>query len=149
MVMFVFFLGRKYPFLENLFQKIKIVCLSWNLVYSQIQICCIRWWCSLSLSLFDKFVPKIQNCLFKVQFGVQTILNILNSMVMTTFLALVYKCHFGANLVENIKIVCISWNLAFKSNLSLQNSMVMFTLCFKGNPVLGKVCPKFKIACLS
>ena len=42
-------LDWKHPFWVNLVHKIKIVCLSWNLVPRLIQICRTQWWCSLCL----------------------------------------------------------------------------------------------------
>ena len=45
MVLFTFSIfDRKYPFLENLVQKIKIPSLSWNSVQNLIGICRIGWW---------------------------------------------------------------------------------------------------------
>ena len=40
-------LDKKYPLWANLFQKIKIVSLSWNLIPWLIWISRIQWWCSL------------------------------------------------------------------------------------------------------
>ena len=52
MILFTFFvLERKYPFWANLFQKIKIVTLSWNLAPTLIRICRIQWWCLFFLFL--------------------------------------------------------------------------------------------------
>ena len=45
-------------------------------------------------------------------------------MVMFTFFALEQKNVFGANLVQNIKVVSLS-----KANLNMQNSMMMFAFC--------------------
>ena len=42
-------LDRKHPFWANLFQKIKIFSLSWNLVLRVIRICRVQWCCSLFL----------------------------------------------------------------------------------------------------
>ena len=48
MVMFSFFVfDRKYPFWANLFQKVKIISWSWNLVARLIWICWIQSCCSL------------------------------------------------------------------------------------------------------
>ena len=45
----VFVQDWKYPFWANLFQKIKIVYNQWNLALRLIQVCWIRWQCSLVL----------------------------------------------------------------------------------------------------
>ena len=48
MVMFIFLVfDRKYPFLANLVEKVKIISWSLNLVARLIQICWIQWCCSL------------------------------------------------------------------------------------------------------
>ena len=66
MVLFTFsLLDRKHFFGANLFQKIKILKLSWNLVSRLIQICRIQWWCSLffipsGIPLWANFVQKIK-----------------------------------------------------------------------------------------
>ena len=46
-------------FMANLFQKIKIVCWSWNLEPRLIWLRKIRWWCFFVLDLFCKYYPKI------------------------------------------------------------------------------------------
>ena len=46
MMLFTFFVfDRKYPFLANLVQKVKIMSWSWNLVARLIRICRIQWCC--------------------------------------------------------------------------------------------------------
>ena len=48
------------PFLANLIQEIKIICLSWKWVLRLIPIWSIQWWCSLFLFfvfLFSKYLP--------------------------------------------------------------------------------------------
>ena len=52
------FLYRKYSFWANLFQKIKIVSLSWNLISTLIRICRIHCWWSLSPLSICKFCPN-------------------------------------------------------------------------------------------
>ena len=49
--------NQKCPFWVNLVQKVKIICLSWNLVPTLIQICKFQWRCSL-------FSFPIRNALF-------------------------------------------------------------------------------------
>ena len=54
MVMFTFFVfDRKYYFWANLFKKIKIVSIRWNLIPCLIRICGIQWSCSLFLLLIE------------------------------------------------------------------------------------------------
>ena len=66
-------LDRKYPFWANLFQKIKIVCLDWNLVPSLIWMCWIQW-CNhffcyrQEVPFLGKFYLKSQTCLFQLKF---------------------------------------------------------------------------------
>ena len=55
--MFTFFVfNRKYPVWDNLFQKIKIVNLRWNLIPRLIRICRIQWYCSLSFVFEWKYL---------------------------------------------------------------------------------------------
>ena len=77
-------------FWENLFQKIKIVSLSWNLVPTLIRICRIQWCCSLfpflpKIPFLGIFGLKNQNCQFKLKFGTYNNSNMQNSMVMLSF----------------------------------------------------------------
>ena len=75
MLMFSFsVLDQKDPFWANLFQKVKVVSLRWNLMPWLIWTCRIQWWGSFSLflignTLFQKFDPKNQTCQFKLKFG--------------------------------------------------------------------------------
>ena len=98
MVMFIFLVfDRKYPFLANLVEKVKIISWSLNLVARLIQICWIQWCCSLfsfltgsallgqiwsklpiftvffvsdqKCSFLGKFGPKCQSCQFKAKFA--------------------------------------------------------------------------------
>ena len=46
---------QKYPFYGNLFQKIKIICWSWNLEFRLIRICRIRRWFSFYSFLYWKY----------------------------------------------------------------------------------------------
>ena len=94
MVMFSFFVfDRKYPFLANLVQKVKIVSWSWNLVAFIIFQCCCSLFCFFTgsallgqicsklpiftvffvsdqkCSFFGKFGWKCQSCQFKAKFA--------------------------------------------------------------------------------
>ena len=51
-------LDRKYHFLENLVQEIKIVSLSWNLIPRLIRICRIQRWCSFFLFQTENILSK-------------------------------------------------------------------------------------------
>ena len=106
------------PFWTDLVQKVKIVTLSWNWVPRLIRISRIQWWFQ---SIFDwKFffftnlVEKNQNCQFKLKFVTKTNPSLKNSMVVFTFSFLDCKCRLWANLVRNIKIVSLSWNLVIR-----------------------------------
>ena len=66
--------NQKYPFWTNLFQKLKIVCLSRNLVPRLIQICRIQWRCSRFLfstgnTFFREIRSETENFLFKLKFA--------------------------------------------------------------------------------
>ena len=92
-------LGWKHPFWASLVQKIKIVSFSWNLIHSLTQIWKTQWWCSLFLffnatHFYCKFVSKNQNCLLKLKFGIQTNLNMQNSMMMFFFFVLDLFCKY-------------------------------------------------------
>ena len=61
------------------------------------------------MSCFDgKFDPKNHICLFKMKFGTKTNLNMLNSMGTFICPVLDVKYPFFVNLVQKIKIVCLS-----------------------------------------
>ena len=68
----------KYRFWVNLVQQLKIISLSWNFVPRLMQICRIRWWCSLFLfltgnNILGKFGPKNQNYQFELKFRTRLI----------------------------------------------------------------------------
>ena len=88
-----FVFDRKYPFLANLVQKVKIISWSSNLVARLIQICRIQWCCSLFQFLngntfFGQICSKNQNCHFKLKFGTYTNSNMQNLMVIFIFFVL-------------------------------------------------------------
>ena len=60
--------------------------------------------------IFGQISSKIQNCQFKLKFGTETNSYMYNSMVFI-FSVFHQKYSFCANLVQKIKIVCLSWNL--------------------------------------
>ena len=66
---------------------------------------------SPEIPFLGKFCPKYQNHRFKLKFGTETNVNMQNSMVMLIFSVFDRKYPFWANLVQNIKIVKLSWNL--------------------------------------
>ena len=82
----------------NLFQKVKIVKLSWDLTPTLIQIFRIQWWCSLSLFL-DPSYP------FKLKFSTWTNSNKQKSMVKFTFSVLNLKYRFWANFVQKWELL--------------------------------------------
>ena len=90
MLNFFFVLDRKYPFLRNLVQKVKILSLNWSLVRGLIWLCrfggdahffCFR----LEIPILGKFCPENQNYQFKLKFSTYTNLNMHNLLVMLTF----------------------------------------------------------------
>ena len=104
-------LDQKLLFWANLVQKIKIVSLSWNLVPRLIRICRILWSCFTGNTLLFKFGRKNKNFQFKQKFSV-----------------LDRKHPLRANLVQQIKIVSLSWNLvSIYINSNMRISMVVFT----------------------
>ena len=95
----------KYPFWANLVHKLKIISLTE--FGGEVYFLCFR----AEVSFFGKFVPKDQNCQFKLRFGTMTSTNMQNSMVMFTFFILDQKYPFWAKLVQKFKTVSLSWNL--------------------------------------
>ena len=62
-------------------------------------------------TLFAKIRSNISELSVKLKFDANTNLNMQNSMVMSTFSGFDWKYPFGANLVQKIKIACLSWYL--------------------------------------
>ena len=58
-----------------------------------------------------KFGPKNQNCHFMLKFGTYTISSMQSSMMLFSFFVFEWKYSFWENLVQNIKIVTLCWNL--------------------------------------
>ena len=61
-----------------------------------------------------KFGAKNRNCQFQLKLCTKTNSNMQNSVVLFTFSFLVRKHPLWANLVQKIKIVCLSWNLVLR-----------------------------------
>ena len=149
MVVFTFSVSEwKYPFWANLVQKIKIISWSWNLVARLIRICRIQWcffffcfW--VKIFFLGKFGPKSQNCHFKLKFGTYTNSNMQNSMAMFIFFVFDRKCPFSANLVQKVKIISLSWNMApsqiRRCKIQLYCSLFLFS---SGNTVFGQIWSK-------
>ena len=55
-----------------------------------------------------------QNCLIKMKLGAWANSNMLNLMVMFTYPVLDQIYLFCANLVQNIKVVCLRWNMILR-----------------------------------
>ena len=116
-------LDQKYPFWSNLFRKIIIVSLSWNVEPKLIRICRIQWWCSLFLVLKLIRICRIQwwCSLFSVLDG---------------------KHPFWANLVQKIKTVSLSWNLAPRLIWIWRIQWRCLLFCFRSEKLfLGKFGP--------
>ena len=107
------------PFWLNLDKKVRIVSFSWRLVPRPIRINKIQW--SSSLFLFET-----GNTFFAQIWSKKSQSH--NSMVVFSFCILDGKKLFLASLVQNIKIVILSWNLVPRliNNLNMQNSMMLF-----------------------
>ena len=121
----------QYTSWADLVWKITIAYLRWNLIPRLIQICWIWWSCLYILlwtanTLLSKFILKNHICLFKIKFGTETTLNMLNSMVMFIVLFWTWNtlfCKFGPKNRNYL------FQLKFSTwiNLNMLNSMVMFT----------------------
>ena len=96
-------LDPKQPFMVNLLQKIKTVCLGWIFVKPRlIQIWWIWWWCSNVLSwtrirFLDKFSSKRQNFLIKMKLGAWINWRILNLVVIVIYSVLDRKYNLCAS----------------------------------------------------
>ena len=127
MVMFTFFVfNQKYPFLRksgpkrpNHQFKLKFGSQSNSDMKNSVIL--------VTFFVFDwkylfwgKFGPKNKNYQFKLKLGIQTNSNMENSMVTFTFSVCDWKYSFGANLVQNVKIVSL------KSDSQLPNKNVLF-----------------------
>ena len=55
---YFFCFRQEVSFLGNFFQKVKIICLTWNLESREIGICRIWWWFSCNFHVIFIFVPK-------------------------------------------------------------------------------------------
>ena len=114
------FLDRKYPFWPNLFQKIKIVDLSWNLVFRLVRICSIHggvhFFCfRLGIPFLSKFGQKKLNCQFQQKFDIYANSNLQNSVAMFTFSIFDRKYPF--------KLKFFTY-----TNANMKDSMVIFFL---------------------
>ena len=152
--MFTFSVSEwKYPFWAKLVQKVKIICLSWNLVPTPIRTCKIQWWYSLFLflignTLLGKFGPKSENCQLKLKLGTYTNSNMQNSMVMFTFSGFGQEFAFWANFIQKIKIASSRWNSRLKliqiCRIQWWCSLFLF---LSGNTLFGQNwCKKSKLS---
>ena len=110
-------LDQKYRFLINLFQKVKIVILSWTLVLTV-----LIWICRINgvayffpvrpkIPVSGKVVPKNRSSHFKLKFRIFANFNMQNSIMMLPFSVLGQKYHSWANFDQKIKILTLSWTL--------------------------------------
>ena len=149
MLLTFFVFDWKYPFWANLVQKIKIISLSWKLVLTLIQ----NWVSNAELSghvhffcfwseihSLGKFDPKNQNYQFKLKFGTYTNSNMKNSMACSLFSFLIRNIFFGANLVQKVKIINLSWDLVASliwiSSIQWCCSLFLFS---NGNTLFGQI----------
>ena len=82
----------------------------------------------LKIPFFDKFIPKNQNCQFKLKFSTKSNLNMQASVVMFTFSVFDWRYPFWANLVQKTKIVSFRWNLTPRL-IRICNSV--YLVCFR------------------
>ena len=122
----IFVLYLKYPFLVNLVPKFIISFLKRNLVSRIIEICRLNYgvcficfW--LEIPCLGKFCAKNQNCQFKLIFSTQINSNMKNSMKMLIFSVFDKMYPFSRNLFQKIKIVF---------DLNMQNLMMIFFFFF-------------------
>ena len=132
MVMFIVFVfDRKYPFLANLVQKVKIISWNWNLVPTLIWICLIQCWCSIFLFLIGNMLFG-QICSKKLKLSVQGETRYLNSFKYAELNSDVHffrfqpeiSClgQFGPkNQNSQLKV-----KLDTQTNSNMQNSMMLF-----------------------
>ena len=123
-------LDRKYPFWANLAQKIKIVSLSWNLVFRPIRICRIHWRCSLCLFLIRNTLFRYRNCQFELKFGTFINLNMQNSMMVLTFSIFDRKYLFWGKFGPKNQNCQFELKFGSKANSNMRNSMAV--LAFSG-----------------
>ena len=111
----------------------------------------------LEIPFWDKFGPKLQNCLFKLKFGTETILNLLNLMVILNFSCLDQKYPFWGNLVQKIQNCLFNVEFRTNTNLNMWNSIMMliFSVLYQKYPSwknwsqIIKVIANFHLSCLS
>ena len=156
MMLFIFSFSTGNTFWGNLVQKIEIVSLQWNLIPRLIRTFRIQWWRSLFLFIPEilflrKFGPKNEDWQFKLKFGTQNNSNMQYSMTMLTLSVLDWKCSFGGNLVQKVKIVSLSWILVSNLIRILQNSMMLFTFSIFNQkyPFCANMVEKLKVSSLS
>ena len=102
------FLDRLGPKSQNCYFKLKFGT-STNSNKQNSMVISVHFW--LKILFFYKLGWKNQNCQFKLKFVTKTNPSMKNSMVVFAFSFLDCKCRLWANLVRNIKIVSLSWNL--------------------------------------
>ena len=125
----------------------------WNLVPRLIRICRIQWWCPF-FSVFDRKYYFWASLVQKIK-----IISLSTSLV--PILIQIYKINgdflffffsvsdqiypFWANLLQKNQL-SVKIKFSTKTNLNMQNSMVVFTFsCFWPEiPILGKFVPKIQ-----
>ena len=104
------FFGKFAPKNQNCQFKLKFGTLSNSIIKnSMVMFTFVHFW--PEIPLLGKFGRNYQNCQFKLKSGTQTNSNTQNWIVIFTFSVLHWKYPFYPNLVQNIKIVSLSWNL--------------------------------------
>ena len=110
-MLFIFFIFDQ----ANLVQKIKLVSLRWNLILRLIRLCriqCVHFFrFRVEIPFLNKFGIKNQNFQFKMKLDTDTNSNMQNSMVVFNFFIFDRKYLFWANLVQETKVITLSWNL--------------------------------------
>ena len=149
MILTFFVFHHIYYFSVTLVQKIKIVNFSWNLVPRLIWICRSQCWCSLFLfyiinALFEQISSK------KSKFLVSAEIWYRDQYEYAEFKGDVHFYPFWINLVQKVKIVSLSWNLASSLIRTYRvNSGVHFFCIPLEKPLLGNLVQTIKTVSLS
>ena len=139
------YLFRKYAFCENLVQKIKNICSSWNLVLEVIETWRIQWW-----YLIFRFLTRntlfwqiwFQKTVCLSWYLVPKLIGICRIDGDVHFISFRLKITFlGKSVPKNRSCPC-KLKFCTKPNSNIQNSMMIyFFVCLR--PILGKFGPQF------
>ena len=95
----------------------------------------------LKIPLLGKFDLKNQNCWFKLKFGTCAISNMQNSGWCSLFQFFLPEMSFWVNLVQEIEITSLSWNLVPK-RIQICSTLCTFFVFSTGNTLFGQIWSK-------